>query len=165
LQRVLSVILVGLTLSAVGCGPTVHQRQASFVESEYVRFTEEGTGVLVGQAFLKTRAGDVKYAAGNEVVLNPVTSYSTEWFNVGVKGNQALSDPDPRVGTYTRTVVADGEGRFEFRNLPPGDYYVATAIFWEVPSGAYGSLTTTGDWIGSRVTVRDGETTRIIVSS
>lgn len=133
------------------------------MESEYAPYAGQGTGSLIGQAFLKTRGGDVRYAAGNDVYLNPVTSYSTEWFDVAIRGGQPISEGDPRVQAFTRTTVADGEGRFEFNNLPAGDYYVVTWVFWEVPSGAYGGMTTTGGPVGSKVTVRDGETTRVIV--
>ncbi len=39
-----------------------------FPEAEYATLKMNGTAVIRGQAFLKTRGGDVKTAAGNEVL-------------------------------------------------------------------------------------------------
>lgn len=109
--------VIGLLVLA-GCAGTTppRERQARFIESEYAPYASQGNGTLVGQAFLKTRGGDVKYAAGNEIILNPVTSYSTEWFDVAIRQGQDIAEGDARVQPFTRSTFADGEGRFEFNN-------------------------------------------------
>lgn len=171
LQSVAAVVLRGLRLCVVAVFPltvaacaipvSVYQRQAPFIEDEYLASAKAGTGKLTGQAFTKTRGGDVKYAAGNPIVLNPITTYSTEWFNVLVKQNIPMSTPDQRAFKYVRTVTADGMGNFEFTGLPAGEYYVVTSIFWEVP-GPNG-LSTTGSNVGEKVVVKEGETAKVVV--
>lgn len=140
-----AVLLVAL-LS--GC---IYPRLATFDESEYAPYAKPGTGSISGQAFLKTRGGDVKYGAGNEVVLNPVTTYSTEWFQQAVLQNRRLKPADARTDNYHWVTIADGQGNFRFDNLPAGEYFVACGIAWQVGASA------TGDWVHARVTLREGE--------
>lgn len=157
-------IVAAFPLAVAACAipqTTVYQRQAPFIEDEYLASAKPGTGKLTGQAFTKTRGGDVKYAAGNMVALNPVTTYSTEWFNVWAKQSRVMSEPDQRALKYARTTTADGMGNFEFSGLPAGEYYVVTGIFWEVP-GPNG-LTTTGTNVGEKVVIKDGEATKVVV--
>lgn len=163
-RRLLFCALALAPLALAACTvpqPQAYQRQAQFIEAEYAFSAGTGTGRLTGQAFTKTRGGDVKFAAGNPVYLNPVTSYSAEWFEVNVKQNRLMTQPDPRTEKYRRTTTADGSGNFEFDGLPAGDYYVASSIFWEVP-GPNG-LSHTGSIVGEKVTIKAGETTKVIV--
>jgi hypothetical protein len=135
---------------------------ATFNFSEYSPYAREGTGVLTGQAFLRTRGGDVKYAAGREVTLNPVTAYSTEWYNRGVIAGKNLEEADARATPYNRVCTADGEGRFRFEKLPTGDYYVVSSVFWEIP-GAWG-LRRTGGNVYAQVHVTEGQTNELILT-
>ena len=157
-----AIFVLFLVLLIAGCVTTPVQRKTVFIESEYEPYKGKGTASIVGQAFAKTRGGDVKYAAGNTIFLNPVTSYSTEFFNILVRQQQIPSPPDPRIYYYNSQTIADGNGNFEFKNLPPGEYYIHTIIMWEVP-GRYG-LQTTGGAIGTQVKVGPGETVKAIVT-
>lgn len=158
----LAILAIAGTLAGCAQPPQPpYQRQAQFIESEYLSYAGKGTGRLSGQAFTKTRGGDVKFAAGNTIYLNPVTTYSKEWFANGIKANRNMSPPDERAREYRREAIADGNGNFEFSDLPAGDYYVATGIFWEVPSGQ--GLQRTGSNVGEKVTIKDGETTKAVV--
>lgn len=106
-------------------------REVAFDPAEYARYAGTGPGIIEGQAFLVTAGGDVKYGAGREVWINPVTKYSTEWFKRAVIGRERLAAADPAV-PEARKAVADGEGRFRFTDLPLGDYYIACYIDWQV---------------------------------
>ena len=68
----------------------------------------------------KTRRGEFKYGAGNEAYLNPVTSYSTEWYRVSVVGGRSLRKPNRKALAYNRVTRADGKGKFCFENIPAG---------------------------------------------
>lgn len=121
-----------LIVTLAGCAGSVQPqaRHTAFDASEYAGYGGSGNATITGQAFAKTKGGDVKYAAGNTIVLNPVTTYSTEWWDRWVVRGEALEDGDPRAKPYARTTNADGEGRFKFANVPPGSYYVMTSIHW-----------------------------------
>lgn len=161
------ILLIGLFAVVVaGCAEQqIYQRRMEFIEEEYAPYDNTGTGKIIGQAFMKTAGGDVKYGAGNTVSLNPVTSYSKEWFNLTVShGMTNISGADPRVYKYYRKTIADGEGRFEFENLPAGEYYIVCDIYWRYYAGGYSATTTTGARVGIKATVKDGETTKAIVT-
>lgn len=163
--RILLQLSVLIFLSAIllGCIHTPSPRLAVFNEAEYAPYVGEGTVSIYGDAFLKTRGGDVKKGAGNEVFLNPVTSYSTEWFERTIIGGQPLEAADPRALKYHRKTRADGDGKFEFEKLPPGEYYLACFISWEIP-GPYGSAQSTGGWVYAKVKLVPGERKKVVLT-
>ncbi len=134
----------------------------AFPEQEYASMPETGTATVRGQAFLKTRGGDVKTAAGEEVLLNPVTNYSRQWYDVSYLGGRAPTEPDPRYARYIRKTVADGEGRFTFSNVPAGQYYVVARVVWEAPTG-YG-VAAQGGYVAKEISIEDGKTVDVIVT-
>ena len=101
--------------------------------------------------------GDVKYAAGNEVLLNPVTSISNQWYQENYLSGKDLSEPDPRYLAALTKTTADGEGRFRFNNIPEGDYYLTSNVTWYVGNSKQGG------WISKRVTIEDGQSYEIIL--
>ncbi len=169
-MRVLVFALI--TAIALGCGALKgpqqrepYQRQAVFVEEEYRLYAESGTGSISGQAFFKTAGGDVKYGAGDEIYLNPVTTYSTEWFKNHVVAERLISPSDPRALQYMRHTTADGEGRFKFEKLPAGGYYLMCRIVWQYAGGYRGSLLSTGGLAYGQTKIGNGEqVTNVIVT-
>ncbi len=142
-----------------------------FDESALQPFAVKGTSNITGQAFLKTAGGEVRYGAGDDVSLIPVTPYTTK----RVEAFVAASDPivagilvpqhiDLRLQKYIRTVVADGSGNFEFQNIPAGDYYIACPIFWSVPNLDLGITDQTGGVAHTKTYVGDGETVKVVVT-
>lgn len=99
-----------------------------------------GHAIVRGQAFSKTVGGDVKYGAGNTIRLFPNSDYSAQCIRII---NTSDSHCVERLRPYSRTALADAEGRFEFADLAPGSYLLTTVITWGVP-GPYGIQTTGG---------------------
>lgn len=155
------VLLLSISIMA-GCQAPLQPRLAIFDPAEYAPYGRPGSGAIEGQAFLTTRGGSVIYGAGRDVHLNPVTTYSTEHYQRAVVNGERIETADVRAGEYTRTVVADGEGRFRFEGLPAGDYYIFCTILWEYPRGD-GYLSTTGGTAHARASVREGEVVKVIL--
>jgi hypothetical protein len=130
--------------------------------AEYARY-RGGTLELHGQAFLTTRGGDVKLAAGRIVTLDPATRYAREWFRRFGASVSAFSTPAPDrlFVAARRTTTADAEGRFQFSGLAPGEYIVRTVVTWET-----GSLTTPtqGGVVGTFVTIPRDVSSALIVN-
>jgi hypothetical protein len=139
-------------------------QRIEFPLSEYTMLNTEGTGVVKGQAFLKTRGGDVKTAAGNEIQLNPVTSYSNQWYKDSYLQNKPLTEPDLRYLGYILTTIADAEGKFEFINVPSGEYYLVAPVFWEAAVGYQGSLVRQGGLIARKIKVKNNNEQKIILA-
>lgn len=151
------VLLVVLGILA-GC---VYHRVAVFNEAEFVTCEGEGEGAIVGQAFLKTMGGDVKYGAGNVVYLYPATAYTREWFQHDAVNIEAvLPDPDPRLTIHRRSTIADGEGRFEFENLPPCGYFAISEVYWHVPGGFFAE----GGKVWAPVQVASGKRVKVVLT-
>lgn len=151
---------------AAGCSKP-YQRMELFTESEYAPYDRPGTAKIVGQAFIRTHRGDVKYGAGEWVVLNPVTSYSKEWFEVAVLQGETMSPVDPRIGRYQQKELADGEGRFKFSRVAAGSYYIVCPIFWVTQASLYEGLGYSwgeGGVAHAMVTVGEGETAEVVVT-
>lgn len=158
-------LMLMLTGLLAGCQTVQPITRMPFPEAEYRALPRTGTGRIQGQAFLKTMGGHVKTAAGNDVLLNPVTSYSEQW-HLAYRHNQPLEprESDSRVKPYTRTTVADGEGRFEFTHVPAGEYFLVTTVAWYAPTGYRGGLRSQGGLIVDRIVVAEGETKKVILT-
>jgi len=181
------LMMVGVVLS--GCAPVPLIQRIPFPSDEYAALATTGTGVVKGQAFMKTRGGEVRTAAGNEIHLDPVTTYSMQREKVG---SSRLTPIDPRYREYFNSVdwgpinwFTDAEGKFELENIPPGEYYIMTSVTWEAPvkkqklvwdpyggvlgKGAYVDvgkvvLEKQGGQIVKRIEVKNGETTIIMLT-
>lgn len=158
----LAALLVGCAVPVQN--PPAPARRMPFPEAEYLALPKTGIATVRGQAFLTTRAGDVKTAAGKRVLLNPVTSYSLEWYERSYLPGARIEDPDPKLDAFIRTQIADGSGRFVFKNVPAGEYFITTTVTWEAPTGYQGALQDQGGIVSKRIKVNAGEEVEVIVT-
>lgn len=123
-----------LTVFLTACSSVKSVQRIPFPENEYAQLIKEGRSTVKGQIFMKTVGGDVKYGAGEEVFLNPVTSYSKQWYEVNYLGRKPLSpkESDSRLKDYMKIKQTNGSGQFEFKNIPAGEYYVVSRVTWRV---------------------------------
>ena len=158
-------VLLSLGL-AIGCQIQARPREVleriPFPAEEYEALTSTGTGAVSGQAFLRTRGGEVKTAAGSEVILNPVTTYSEQWWDEAFIGGSDLTAPDPRYGEYWRAKTVDAQGSFRFDRVPAGEYFITTVVFWEAPT-AYG-LQPQGGRVAERISVTNDAVTEVMLT-
>lgn len=164
MKKTLLVVLSCIALTACTPPPQTIIQRIPFPTEEYSRLATSGTATIKGQAFLKTRGGDVKTAAGNEVLLNPVTSYSQQWYEVNYLRQELISQADPQIWKHIKKKIADAEGRFTFEAVPPGDYFIATTVVWEAPTGYRGALIPQGGMIVNKISINEGEALDIILT-
>ena len=154
-----TLFLLVCSISVVSCVVPPSVERIPFPQEEYDALPTEGTGIVRGQAFLKTRGGDVKTAAGESVRLNPVTSYSQQWFDISYSGSGRMAPSDPRNDNYIITTIADGDGRFVFKNVPPGEYFLGAFISWYA-----GGYRNEGGYVATKISVSDGDDIDVIVT-
>lgn len=106
-----------------------------------------------------------RFGAGETVSLNPVTSYSTFWYENNIIGDRALADPDPRLDAHILRTTADGSGTFQFERVPAGDYYLVSNVRWSEPGYYVGTISTRQRYIVERVTVSNGVNLRHILTN
>jgi hypothetical protein len=160
IQNPLICLLPWLLLATLTIGCT-HEMQSSFVKEDFAQYEGKGTSAVAGQAFLTTRGGNVKYGAGRAVYLIPVTPYTAEWVQnclSGTFGKKATLDP--RLSQYVKIAQADGEGRFQFSEIPAGNYYLACYITWEIPD----QILPEGGWVVKSVNLQEGSNIQIVLT-
>ena len=106
---------------------TIVQR-ISFPESEYRSLATSGSGVVKGKIYITTPGGNKVNGKNTRLYLNPVTSYSTQWFNKSYLGGAKMSKVDNRLFNYLKFTTSDSEGNFEFLNVPSGSYYLIGVV-------------------------------------
>jgi hypothetical protein len=145
-------------------------------------YANKGKSVITGQAFLKTRGGDIKTGAGNKVILAPASEYVklfykqrdflmtqiNKMYDIGTpdalkkysefKAEIDEEKPDSRLIPLMKTTIADASGNFEFKGLPAGKYMLFCEIYWET-----GKSKTGGIAYGS-VKISNDETQKVMVS-
>ena len=154
------LLVVMVALAICGC-TSKYQMVTPYNEKDWAAYEKKGASVITGQAFLKTRGGEVRYGAGETVTLIPVTSYTTELLQASMK-RAKITNLDSRWENHNKETVADGNGNFEFNNIPAGDYLLQCDVYWQVP-GQYG-METTGATIKKQVKVSDGEKIKVIMT-
>jgi hypothetical protein len=139
------VILVLSSCATVTPPPTWND-SGEAKEAEYKPYMQQGTSQIIGQAFLVQRGGGVVKAAGRNVTLDPATTIGNEWWGKAGKVwvHHALVPPSPGFVKARRTVVADADGKFSFKEIPAGKYYVCTEVTWEA-----GGACKVGLWVNS----------------
>jgi len=99
-----------------------------FPESEYKSLSKTGSATVSGLIYLTTSAGGKIYGKHTRLYLNPVTSYSTQWYKESYLGGAKMSKVDPRLYNYLKFTTSDANGKFEFLNVPSGSYYLIGVV-------------------------------------
>jgi hypothetical protein len=154
-----------LLLTLAGCAAT---RKEPFNEADFHSAAGPGSGTVTGHAYAVRPGYPPVDAAGEIVVVIPVTPYSTENIERRFLRGEHLRSADPRIDKYIRGVTADDQGRFTIRNVPPGEYFAQAQIGWTTSYRDTDSdgITTTmhvdhEKLIFARITVRDRQTTGV----
>lgn len=153
--------LLALAVGLSGCAQQQAVQYPPFPVQEYAKLKRTGTAAVTGQAFLRTKGGDVKVGAGSEILLIPVTSYSQVFYNA-YKARKPLGPNDPAVKQYTLRTQADATGAFEFKAVPEGSYYLAGDVVWQAPT-QFG-LARQGGMIVKEISVRDGDQVKVMLT-
>lgn len=158
--RAAALILSIALLTA--CASQKPNERPPFPVDEYAQLQKTGTGKVVGQVFMKTVGGEVRFGAGSDVYLFPGTSYSDFWYQTNYVSQQPIVPPDPRQMHYTKIVQADGNGNFEFSDIPPGRYYVSSTVIWQAPT--QWGLAKQGGPVAKPATVSNGSIVRVMLT-
>ncbi|WP_310609212.1 carboxypeptidase-like regulatory domain-containing protein [Limnohabitans sp.] len=139
----------------------------AFDEVEYGALKKVGSGVVRGSLFAKTVGGDIKIGAGEIVRLYPVTKYTEQLYREQwIYKKQATHNEDARYITYVRQTTTGIDGKFEFTNVPPGEYFAFGGIYWKtVRATSYGPVTETqGGLTIKRISVSNGKVTDVALA-
>ena len=106
-----------------GAGNTIIPR-VSFPVSEYRQLKKSGKGTIKGSIYLSDAYGKKTYGKQTRLYLNPVTSYSKQWYEESYIGGYKMAKADKRLYNYLRFTASNSRGKFAFYGVPSGTYYV-----------------------------------------
>jgi undecaprenyl-diphosphatase len=125
------MLLILMTGVLIGC-TSVSEHKAVLDEAAFSSPTE-GSAVITGRVILKSVSDEFTKGAESTVFLIPVTDYSREWFEHYVLKSGRMRGKDPRAFRSTLAAATDQEGRFEFRKIARGEYYLTCTMLDERP--------------------------------
>lgn len=99
-----------------------------FPESEYYRLARTGKGTVKGTIYVKDYYDRRVLGASTRLYLNPVTSYSEQWYEESYLGGSQMQEADPRLFNYLKFTASDKDGRFAFYGVPSGSYYLIGTV-------------------------------------
>ena len=177
-SRILAATAVALALILAACEttPFASRDDVSFNPNEVAWAKQRGANTIVGTAQLKAGDGVTRSCASLSVRLAPDSSYTRERVELlygdadaayvsATEAKRARAQPGANVkASYEKSLKAatcDAKGRFTFKNLPDGTYYVMAPVVWR---GKIGEVSE-GGFFMQRVTVEGGETARLAMNT
>ncbi|MES2697497.1 MAG: carboxypeptidase-like regulatory domain-containing protein [Verrucomicrobiota bacterium] len=128
-------------------------------------FQGKGTARVLGQAFLKTRGGEVRLGAGNTIRLLPADPWALRAADLQPIFPLASWADEARetFAALVRETEADASGNFEFSGLPAGEYRLETEITWKERL-ATGFEEIAGGRVARQFEVKVGESRRVMLT-
>jgi hypothetical protein len=101
----------------------------AFPEDEYRVLKKIGRSTVSGRVYLHNATNDKQITKGRvKLLLNPVTSYSRQWYEQSYLSGYKLSPVDKRINNYLRVEYSIDDGTFRFFGVPRGSYYLIGQI-------------------------------------
>jgi len=101
----------------------------AFPNEEYKYLRNTGTASVKGKIFLSNTNGrPIASGANTRLYLNPVTSYSNQWYEESYVGGRKMEEPDPRFYDHLKSTSSDDKGNYAFYGIPSGSYYLSGAV-------------------------------------
>jgi hypothetical protein len=135
---------------------------SNYARSEISWSLEEGNNIIEGDGFLMRRDGQIVKCSGRKVELIPQGTYSKERMKLKYGTGNFVRLPmyehqlsqrhdytyegiylelaDPKYTEDIRSTICNIDGKFKFKNIPNGDYFIETIISWGIgdfPQGGF----------------------------
>ena len=117
-------------VSGVGEGvrsQSVVVKRVPFPADEYSQLKTMGNGTVKGTISIRSN-GERIAGRQTRLYLNPMTSYSNQWYRESYLGGHKMGKSDPRLFNYLKFTASNGKGEFAFYGVPAGDYYVVGTV-------------------------------------
>ncbi|MBU1668318.1 hypothetical protein KKC13_07840 [bacterium] len=101
----------------------------SFPIDEYKYIKKTGGSTVSGSIYVENSHNAEKIMGKKvKLYLNPVTSYSRQWYQESYLGGYKMSKSDNRLYNYLKYTVSNSNGKFNFFGLASGNYYLVGTI-------------------------------------
>jgi len=113
-----------------------------FPVGEYSRIRKTGRSTVSGTVYLENSYTSDKFIGQKvKLYLNPVTSYSEQWYQESYLGGYKMSKSDPRLYNYLKFTMSNADGKFNFFGVAAGQYYLVGTITCGSECGFSGTQT------------------------
>ena len=99
-----------------------------FPVGEYSQLARTGKGTIQGTIYLQDAYGTKIVGEKRRLYLNPVTSYSKQWYEKSYLGGYKMGKADSRLFNYLKFTSSDENGAFAFYGVPSGRYYLIGTV-------------------------------------
>ncbi len=106
---------------------TIVQR-IPFPIAEYQSLQRTGKGTINGYIFVEDSYGKKIYGKNSKLYLNPITSYSKQWYQESYIKGKKMSKADAKLFNYVKFTASGEDGRFAFYGVPTGGYYITGSV-------------------------------------
>jgi len=100
----------------------------AFPEDEYKALAKSGRNTIKGNIYITNPDGKKIYGKNTRLYLNPVTSYSEQWYNESYIGGYQMQKANKRLFNYLKYTASNKKGNFAFFGVPNGSYYVIGVV-------------------------------------
>jgi len=107
------------------------QVRISFPVQEYSKLSKKGRATVKGRIYLDNNYGNKIYGKNTRLYLNPVTSYSKQWYEQSYLGGHKLTKADKRLYNYLKFTTSDANGNFSFYGIASGSYYLIGSVNYD----------------------------------
>ena len=109
-------------------GEDVKMERIEFPTSEYYSLPRSGRATIKGSIYITDSYGSRVVGAGTRLYLNPLTSYSKQWYVESYLGGNRMQKADSRLFNYLKFTAANSSGDFAFYGVPNGSYYLIGTV-------------------------------------
>jgi hypothetical protein len=162
------ILFLLLGVAAMMSGGCAVSRQTAFNPADFSGALRKGSGTVTGRVSVDTQNHGPIQPRYQPIILVPVNAYTTENVQRRFINGENLQVADKRLLQYERTTQTDADGRFTFRGVPAGDYYIEGELPWLI---SYMSTDDQGiserlyvsyfKYYFARVTVKEGQTVQV----
>jgi len=103
-------------------------RRIPFPDSEYATLAKKGKGTVKGLIYILDDNGKKIYGKKTRLYLNPVTSYSKQWYDQSYIGGYKMGKSDKKLFNYLKFTSSNSSGKFAFYGVPSGSYYLIGTV-------------------------------------
>ena len=103
-------------------------KRVPFPKGEYAGLSRIGKGTIKGKIYLSDAYDQGIVGAGTRLYLNPITSYSKQWYKKSYLGGNKMQKADPRLFNYLKFTASNAQGLFAFYGVPSGSYYLIGTV-------------------------------------
>jgi len=101
----------------------------AFPIDEYRHIKKNGRSTVSGSIYVENSYNNAKIMGKKvKLYLNPVTSYSRQWYQESYLGGYKMSKSDRRIYNYLKYTVSNTDGKFNFFGIASGNYYLVGTV-------------------------------------